>query len=188
MDLKQQLKVAIDEAIKQAELVPEGQLPELKVEVPKDKSNGDFSTNAAMVLTKIARKNPRDIAAAIIENFDQAKVGVKEINIAGPGFINFTMDSKELANVIHKVLDQKENYGRSEANNKKVLVEFVSANPTGDLHIGHARNAAVGATLSNILEFAGYDVTREDRKSTRLNSSHVSISDDGFCLKQKKRH
>ena len=178
MDLKQQLKVAIDEAIKQAELVPEGQLPELKVEVPKDKSNGDFSTNAAMVLTKIARKNPRDIAAAIIENFDQAKAGVKEINIAGPGFINFTMDSKELANVIYKVLDQKENYGRSEANNKKVLVEFVSANPTGDLHIGHARNAAVGATLSNILEFAGYDVTREyyiNDAGNQINNLALSI-------------
>ena len=178
MDLKQQLKVAIDEAIKQAELVPEGQLPELKVEVPKDKSNGDFSTNAAMVLTKIARKNPRDIAAAIIENFDQAKVGVKEINIAGPGFINFTMDSKELANVIHKVLDQKENYGRSEANNEKVLVEFVSANPTGDLHIGHARNAAVGATLSNILDFAGYDVTREyyiNDAGNQINNLALSI-------------
>ena len=178
MDLKQQLKVAIDEAIKQAELVPEGQLPELKVEVPKDKSNGDFSTNAAMVLTKIARKNPRDIAAAIIENFDQAKVGVKEINIAGPGFINFTMDSKELANVIYKVLDQKENYGRSEANNEKVLVEFVSANPTGDLHIGHARNAAVGATLSNILDFAGYDVTREyyiNDAGNQINNLALSI-------------
>lgn len=178
MDLKQQLKVAIDEAIKQAELVPEGQLPELKVEVPKDKSNGDFSTNAAMVLTKIARKNPRDIAAAIIENFDQAKAGVKEINIAGPGFINFTMDSKELANVIHKVLDQKENYGRSEANNEKVLVEFVSANPTGDLHIGHARNAAVGATLSNILDFAGYDVTREyyiNDAGNQINNLALSI-------------
>lgn len=178
MDLKQQLKVAIDEAIKQAELVPEGQLPELKVEVPKDKSNGDFSTNAAMVLTKIARKNPRDIAAAIIENFDQAKAGVKEINIAGPGFINFTMDSKELANVIYKVLDQKENYGRSEANNEKVLVEFVSANPTGDLHIGHARNAAVGATLSNILDFAGYDVTREyyiNDAGNQINNLALSI-------------
>ena len=146
--------------------------------MPKDKSNGDFSTNAAMVLTKIARKNPRDIAAAIIENFDQAKVGVKEINIAGPGFINFTMDSKELANVIHKVLDQKENYGRSEANNEKVLVEFVSANPTGDLHIGHARNAAVGATLSNILDFAGYDVTREyyiNDAGNQINNLALSI-------------
>src|SRR5699024_7812394 len=109
----------------------------------------------------IARKNPRDIAAAIIENFDQAKAGVKEINIAGPGFINFTMDSKELANVIYKVLDQKENYGRSEANNEKVLVEFVSANQTSVLVIGPARSSAVGVTLCNIFDFADYDVTRE---------------------------
>src|SRR5699024_2561833 len=116
--------------------------------------------------------------AAIIENFDQAKAGVKEINIAGPGFMNFTMESKELANVIYKVLDQKENYDRSEANNEKVLVEFVSANTTGDLHIGHARNAAVGATLSNILDYAGYDVTREyyiNDAGNQINNLALSI-------------
>lgn len=160
MNLKQQLKEAIEAAIKKAELVDE--VPEIKVEVPKDKKNGDFSTNAAMMLTKLARKNPRDIAEVIIENIDKEGASIKEVSIAGPGFINFKMETAELANVIYTVLDKKENYGRTERETaEKVLIEFVSANPTGDLHIGHARNASVGATLSNIMDFAGYDVTRE---------------------------
>lgn len=162
MDLKQQLKEAIESAIKRANLVDDNEIPDVKVEVPKDKNNGDFSTNAAMVLTKLARRNPREIADLIIENLDKEQASVSEVSIAGPGFINFKMESKELRNVIFKVLDQKENYGRSEREAKeKVLIEYVSANPTGDLHIGHARNGAVGATLSNIMDFAGYDVTRE---------------------------
>lgn len=160
MNLKQQLKEAIEAAIKKADIAEE--IPEVKVEVPKDKNNGDFSTNAAMTLTKLARKNPRDIAQAIIDNIDKESVSIQEISIAGPGFINFKMKTAELANVIYTVLDKKEDYGRTERETaEKVLIEFVSANPTGDLHIGHARNASVGATLSNILDFAGYDVTRE---------------------------
>ena len=160
MNLKQQLKEAIEAAIKKADIVEE--IPEVKVEVPKDKNNGDFSTNAAMTLTKLARKNPRDIAQAIIDNIDKEAASIKEVSIAGPGFINFKMETAELASVIYTVLDKKENYGRTERETaEKVLIEFVSANPTGDLHIGHARNASVGATLSNIMDFAGYDVTRE---------------------------
>ncbi|WP_035785188.1 MULTISPECIES: arginine--tRNA ligase [Jeotgalicoccus] len=160
MNLKQQLKEAIEAAIKKADIAEE--IPEVKVEVPKDKNNGDFSTNAAMTLTKLARKNPRDIAQAIIDNIDKESASIQEISIAGPGFINFKMKTAELANVIYTVLDKKEDYGRTERETaEKVLIEFVSANPTGDLHIGHARNASVGATLSNILDFAGYDVTRE---------------------------
>ena len=135
MNLKQQLKEAIEAAIKKAELVDE--VPEIKVEVPKDKKNGDFSTNAAMMLTKLARKNPRDIAEAIIENIDKEAASIKEVSIAGPGFINFKMETAELANVIYTVLDKKGNYGRTERETaEKVLIEFVSANPTGDLHIG----------------------------------------------------
>src|SRR5699024_11893491 len=87
---------------------------------------------------------------------------MKYISIDRPDLINIKIDTSEHANVIYTVLDKKENYGRSTLENKeKVLIEFVSANPTGDLHIGHARNASVGATLSNILDFASYDVTRE---------------------------
>lgn len=177
MNLKQQLKEAIEAAIQKANIVEE--VPEVKVEVPKDKNNGDFSTNAAMTLTKIARKNPRDIAQAIIDNIDKEAASIKEISIAGPGFINIKMETVELANVIYTVLDKKENYGRSELETaEKVLIEFVSANPTGDLHIGHARNASVGATLSNILDFAGYDVTREyyiNDAGNQINNLALSI-------------
>src|SRR5699024_1730777 len=125
MNLKQQLKEAIEAAIKKAELVDE--VPEIKVEVPKDKKNGDFSTNAAMMLTKLARKNPRDIAEEIIENIDKEAASIKEVSIAGPGFINFKMETAELANVIYTVLDKKENYGRTERETaEKVLIEFRS--------------------------------------------------------------
>ena len=123
MNLKQQLKEAIEAAVKNSGLVETESIPEIKVEVPKDKNNGDFSTNAAMTLTKLARKNPREIAETIISNIDKDAASIKEISIAGPGFINFKMDTAELANVIYTVLDKKENYGRSTLENKeKVLI------------------------------------------------------------------
>src|SRR5699024_10261905 len=138
------------------------EVPPVKVEVPKDKANGDFSTNIAMVLTKQAKRNPREIAKTVIDNRDKSEAQVKSVDIAGPGFINFKMEESSLTGVIAKVLEEKERFGSTVRENaEKILIEFVSANPTGDLHIGHARNASVGATLSNIMDFAGYDVTRE---------------------------
>lgn len=160
MDLKQQLQNAIKSAVEQSGLVDE--VPDVKVEVPKDKANGDFSTNIAMVLTKQVRKNPRDIADNIIGHLDENAANVREVSIAGPGFINFRMDESSLTEVIAAVLDAGKDYGRiTQTDAEKILVEFVSANPTGDLHIGHARNASVGDTLCNVLEFAGYEVQRE---------------------------
>ncbi len=115
-----------------------------------------------MVLTKEAKRNPREIAQAVIDNLDYKSASVKSVEIAGPGFINFRMDEASLTGVISKVLSEKDSYGRTvHENPEKVLIEFVSANPTGDLHIGHARNASVGDTLANIMAFAGHDVTRE---------------------------
>lgn len=160
MDLKQKLQSEIAAAVKRTGLVET--VPDVKVEVPKDKENGDFSTNIAMVLTKQAKRNPREIAEILTETIDRNAADIKEISIAGPGFINFKMDESSLTEVILKVLQEKENFGRTErAESEKVLIEFVSANPTGDLHIGHARNASVGDTLANVMDFAGYDVTRE---------------------------
>lgn len=160
MDLKQKLQSEIAAAVKRTGLVET--VPDVKVEVPKDKENGDFSTNIAMVLTKQAKRNPREIAEILTEAIDRNAADIKEISIAGPGFINFKMDESSLTEVILKVLQEKENFGRTErAESEKVLIEFVSANPTGDLHIGHARNASVGDTLANVMDFAGYDVTRE---------------------------
>lgn len=160
MNLKAGLSEALENAVKKSGIVSE--VPDIKIETPKDKANGDFSSNVAMTLTKQAKKNPRDIAASIIENLDESAASIKSVEIAGPGFINFFMDESSVTQVVPQVIEQGENYGRSTPEVKeKVLVEFVSANPTGDLHIGHARNASVGDTLSNILDFAGHDVERE---------------------------
>ncbi len=160
MNLKAGLLEALKNAVEKSGIVDE--VPEIKIETPKDKKNGDFSSNVAMTLTKQAKRNPRDIAAAIVENLDRSAANVKSVDIAGPGFINFYMDESSITQIIPKVIGQGAEYGRSVPDKKeKVLIEFVSANPTGDLHIGHARNASVGDTLSNIMEFAGYDVWRE---------------------------
>lgn len=164
MNIIDQVKETLIEEIKasilKAELVDS--VPEIKIETPKDPTNGDYASNIAMVLTKLARKNPREIANQIVENLDTTKANVKKVEIAGPGFINFYLDQQYLTDIIKTALTKGEAFGKSEARkNESIIVEYVSANPTGDLHIGHARNAAVGDTLSNILNAAGYDVTRE---------------------------
>ncbi|MFD2329290.1 arginine--tRNA ligase [Cohnella sp. GCM10020058] len=156
------LKEAIAEAAVNAGVVEREQVPAIVIEVPRDKAHGDLATNAAMQLTRIAKKNPREIATAIIEHLDKAKANVTSAEIAGPGFINFRMDKRYLLPVVASVLEQGGGYGRTDAGNgRKVQVEFVSANPTGSLHLGHARGAAVGDALCNVLAFAGYDVSRE---------------------------
>ncbi len=158
--LKDTLIEEINAAILKAELVTE--VPDIKIEVPKDTANGDYSTNIAMVLTKLAKRSPRDIAALIVEHLDTSKAHVKKLDIAGPGFINFYMDNSYLTDIIGEALTKQEAFGHHPGvRSDNVLLEYVSANPTGDLHIGHARNAAVGDTLANILAAAGYHVTRE---------------------------
>ncbi|KAA1039347.1 arginine--tRNA ligase [Macrococcus equipercicus] len=164
MNIVNQLKDTLIEEIKaaiiKAELVTE--VPEIKIEVPKDTANGDYATNIAMVLTKLAKRNPRDIAAAIIDHLDTSKAHVEKLDIAGPGFINFYMDNSYLTDIIKEALTKGAAFGHHPGDRSEhVLLEYVSANPTGDLHIGHARNAAVGDTLANILAAAGYSVTRE---------------------------
>lgn len=156
------LKEAIADAAVKAGVVEWEQVPAIAIEVPRDKAHGDLATNAAMQLTRIAKKNPREIATAIIEHLDKAKANVTSAEIAGPGFINFRMDKRYLLPVVASVLEQGGAYGRTDAGGRrKVQVEFVSANPTGSLHLGHARGAAVGDALCNVLAFAGYDVSRE---------------------------
>ncbi|WP_436877342.1 arginine--tRNA ligase [Mammaliicoccus sciuri] len=164
MNIINQVKETLIEEIKasiiKSELVET--VPEIKIEAPKDPANGDYSSNIAMVLTKLARKNPREIANQIVENLDTNKANVKKVDIAGPGFINFYLDQQYLTEIIKTALTKGETFGQTEERkNESIIVEYVSANPTGDLHIGHARNAAVGDTLSNVLSSAGYDVTRE---------------------------
>ena len=131
------------------------------LEIPKDKNHGDYSTNIAMRLTKILHKAPIEIAKPLVEAIKKEDL-IANVEIAGPGFINLTIKKDSLTKVIKDVLTEKENYGKSNyGNNEKVMVEYVSANPTGDLHLGHARGAAYGDTLTRVLSFVGYDVLRE---------------------------
>ncbi|MFC4778979.1 arginine--tRNA ligase [Paenibacillus sp. GCM10023252] len=156
------VKSAIADAAVAAGLAAREELPVFVLEVPKDKTHGDLATNAAMQLTKLAKRNPRQIAEAIIENLDLAAAFIQSADIAGPGFINFRMDRSYLYPVIGQVLEAGDDYGRVNAGGgQRVQMEFVSANPTGSLHLGHARGAAVGDALCNVLDFAGYEVTRE---------------------------
>jgi arginyl-tRNA synthetase len=156
------LKNEIKGAVVRAGLATEDQLPEVILETPKDKTHGDYAANIAMQLARIAKKAPRAIAEEIVGNLDTAKASIKKVDIAGPGFINFYMDNSYLTDLIPTVLEANHDYGRSNAGKgQKIQVEFVSANPTGDLHLGHARGAAVGDSLCNVLDKAGYVVSRE---------------------------
>ncbi|KSU60538.1 arginyl-tRNA synthetase [[Bacillus] enclensis] len=160
--VQENLKSEIKAAVLKAGLASEDQLPDIILETPKDKSHGDYSTNMAMQLARVAKKAPRMIAEDIMKNFDQSKASIEKMDIAGPGFINFFMNNDYLTDLIPLILDQDHEYGQSDAGKgERVNVEFVSANPTGDLHLGHARGAAVGDSLCNVLEKAGYKVTRE---------------------------
>ena len=153
---------AVAEAAVAAGLVSREEMPAITLEVPKDKSHGDLATNAAMQLTRIAKKNPRQIAEAILEHLDTGKASIEKAEIAGPGFINFTLNKNYLYPVIELVQQEGEDYGRINAGQgQRIQMEFVSANPTGSLHLGHARGAAVGDALCNVLDYAGYEVTRE---------------------------
>ena len=176
---KETLKAEIRASVLKAGIVAEADLPEFVLEVPKDKSHGDFSTNIAMQLTRIAKQNPRAIAEAVIAGLDLARAAVSKVEIAGPGFINFTLDRSFLVNVIPQVAAAGSDYGRVNiGNGEKVQVEFVSANPTGSLHLGHARNAAFGDALCKVLSFAGYDVSREyyiNDAGNQINNLSLSL-------------
>ena len=157
MELKEVLKIKIQKALK--ELNVDLALDEIVIENSKDPAHGDYATNVAMKLARTFAKSPRDVASLIIEKLDKEQID--HIEIAGPGFINFYLKHDSLANVVGKIISLDQDYGRGEKKNKKINVEFVSANPTGDLHVGHARGAAIGDAISRILTFDGYDVTRE---------------------------
>jgi len=137
-------------------------LPDFVLEVPREKMHGDFATNIAMILAKEAKLSPRTVAGILIRYFSPEGISVEKIDIAGPGFINFYLNNSWLYAVLPEVLRQDKNYGRSNiGKGEKIQVEFVSANPTGVLHMGNARGAALGDSLASVLEAAGFDVTRE---------------------------
>jgi arginyl-tRNA synthetase len=177
--VQSKLKEEIRAAVLKANLATEEQIADVILEIPKEKTHGDYSTNMAMQLARVAKKAPRVIAEALIENFDRSKASIEKMEIAGPGFINFYMNNAYLTDLIPTVLDAGEKYGETNVGSKqKLQVEFVSANPTGDLHLGHARGAAVGDSLSNILAKAGYDVSREyyiNDAGNQINNLALSV-------------
>ncbi|WP_424933695.1 arginine--tRNA ligase [Amaricoccus macauensis] len=165
MDLFAEVKALVLNGI--GELVDAGTLPaglELKavtVEPPRDPAHGDMATNAAMVLAKPAKMKPRDIAEALAERLRSAP-GIALAEVAGPGFLNLRLDSARWFAVLPAVLNAGRDFGRSAlGGSEKINVEFVSANPTGPMHVGHTRGAVFGDALASLLDFAGYDVTRE---------------------------
>lgn len=143
------------------ELPAEVDLSRVSVEPPRDASHGDIATNAAMVLAKPAGMKPRDLAEHIAEGL-RREADIETVDVAGPGFINMRLSSSFWPKVLLNVLEQGRNFGRCElGQSHKVNVEYVSANPTGPMHVGHCRGAVFGDALANLLDFAGYDVTRE---------------------------
>ena len=157
--MKTQLASIIFSALDQ--ILDDSSIIDIHIERPKTLEHGDYSTNIALQLTKILKKNPREIAQLIIE-----KIGldpsIDRLEIAGPGFINFYLSAAGKSSIIKNIFTQSINYGHNEAGkNQKLQVEFVSANPTGPLHIGHGRGAAIGDSLARIMQANGWDVTRE---------------------------
>ena len=157
MEVKDKIKLNIQEALAKLGLTLD--VDEIDVETSKDLSHGDYASNVALKNAKKLGKAPRDLATLIVNELNKDEI--EKTEIAGPGFINFFMKSDSLTSIIAKIVKENENFGRSEKRNIKVNVEFVSANPTGDLHVGHARGAAIGDSISRIMAFDGYDVTRE---------------------------
>ena len=158
-DVKSQLTALLQKAL--ASVAPTATDTPIQLERPRDPTHGDFATNLAMQLAKALKKNPREIANQLVAELP-VSVLVTKAEVAGAGFINFTLDARSKTDVVRAVLNEGENYGRSTQGGwQKVQVEFVSANPTGPLHVGHGRGAAYGASLATLLTFAGWDVTRE---------------------------
>lgn len=157
--MKEYLFTAFKEAEK---TIPELSEIPITFDIPKTAEHGDLSTNVAMLLTKKFKKNPRTIAQEIIDALHLDSSIIKKAEIAGPGFINFFFTESATSQIVKEILAQQENFGRSKKYaGKKANVEFVSANPTGPLTVGHGRNAIIGDTVANLLEWIGYEVDRE---------------------------
>ncbi len=164
-NIRDQVRYIVKNALGSA--VDKGQLPdcainEITVETPKEKEHGEFSTNIAMQLAKQVRKAPLQTAAILIENMDFTNTYISRAECAGPGFINFFLKNSWLYDTLKIISCEREDYGKIDiGHGQKVMVEFVSANPTGPLHMGNARGGALGDCIASVLQAAGYDVTRE---------------------------
>lgn len=158
MSIKKEIQKVIKNSLEKCNI--DLSIDQIIIEIPKDQKLGDYSTNVALILTKILKKNPLEIAEEIKSNMTSDLI--EKVEIAKPGFINIYLSKECYLKEINKILHENKNYGKNKlGNNKKINIEYVSANPTGALHIGHGRGATYGDNLSRIMSFCGYDVTRE---------------------------
>jgi len=161
MGIKEAVKKSIEKAVSNSELNISS-IPDVMLEVPREKEHGDFATNVAMTLAREAKKAPRQIADIIVKNLDNEGTYIESVEVAGPGFINFKMKYQWFYDIIKNIQYEKSDYGKVNiGHGKRVQIEFVSANPTGPMHIGNARGGAIGDTLAEVLKYAGYYVERE---------------------------
>ena len=161
-DIKEIVMNAANKAIADGIFPADAELPSFNVETPADRQHGDYAVNAAMAWAKALRMPPVKIADALVERFDLTDTYIDRCEIAGPGFLNFYLNDKYYADILLNIDEEGDDYGRSDYGQKKrVLIEFVSANPTGPMHIGNARGGAIGDCLASVMDFAGYEVARE---------------------------
>ncbi len=195
-NIKEEIRGIVNDALKKTELYDLGS--QFEIEKPKEAGHGDFSANVALRLAKPAKSNPRALAEKLVETFDLSDTNIEKAETAGPGFINFTLKQEFYASVLKAICDEGENYGRvDDGQGKKVMVEFISSNPTGPMHVGNARGGAIGDCLAGILDYAGYDVTREfyvndagnqierfgmslDARYLQLLGNDVEFPEDGY--------
>ncbi|MBF0141137.1 MAG: arginine--tRNA ligase [Magnetococcales bacterium] len=161
-DLLQQWVDGMVSRLQAEGVLPEGALPGYRMDRPKERDHGDFSTNAAMVLARFAKMKPRDLATRLLATLPQTQTDIDRWEVAGPGFINFFVSHRRLRQQVGEIVAAGRAYGRSTlGRGEKVMVEFVSANPTGPMHVGHGRGAVTGDVLCRLLQATGYAVHRE---------------------------
>ena len=198
-NLKQAITNAFEKAQDLGLLSKEAQIPDFTIETPSDRSHGDLATNAAMVSARAFRLAPRKIAEILTSNISLDGTNLERFEIAGPGFINFFYARSFYSAVIEEIKAEGKNYGRSNyGQGKKVLVEFVSANPTGPMHVGNARGGALGDTLASVLDYAGYQVEREfyvndagnqiEKFATSLEIRYMQMYKEGYELPEDAYH
>ncbi len=191
-ELEVLIKEAIGRAISKGEL-PSAAMPSFTVEIPADKKNGDLASNAAMVSARAFKLAPIKIANLIASNMEFNDSSFERCEIAGPGFLNFFIGVDWYSKAVTLINTRKADFGKTEyGNGKKVLVEFVSANPTGPMHIGNARGGAIGDSLASVFEWAGYSVSREfyvndagnqiNKFAVSLEARYLQIYDDSFIM------
>lgn len=189
-ELREKILDALGRAVANGEL-PAEPLPAFNIEKPANSANGDFSSNIALAGAKAFKKAPRMIAQSIADNIDLEGTLFEKVEIAGPGFLNFYLSQRYYSEIVKDVITRGEDYGASNfGKGKKVLVEFVSANPTGPMHIGNARGGAIGDCLAAVLEKAGYNVSREfyvndagnqiEKFATSLEMRYLQLYKDGI--------